>query len=161
MTKNGIIAADGEQMISLSSEKSAEIIARQKPMRVEVIERVRANLENKGISLVQSEEINGFLLSRGSEGVTFYGEPVICLHTNASASGFFEELIHLGQILDGRVKENDDENRLLLEIEAKQRLLMNRRAYGITDFEVEVITKSLNGTLAELDNFRKAGGVNV
>ena len=97
MSKSGIITTDGEQMMtSLSSEKSAEIIAKQKPMDVEVIERVKANLEKKDISLVQSEEIDRYLLSRGSEGVTFFGEPVICLHTNASASGFFEELIHLG-----------------------------------------------------------------
>ena len=161
MRKNGIIGTDGEQMIKFSSEKVAEIIAKQKPMDVEIIERVRDNLEKKGIPLVQSEEMDRYLLSRGSEGVTFYGEPVIGLHTNASASGFFEELIHLGQILDGRAKENDMENKLMLEIEAKQRLLKNRLAYGLTDFEVEVTTQSLNNYLRQLEDFRKAGGANV
>ena len=159
--ESGIIDTDGEQMTNFNSEKSLEILSKQKPMDPEVIARVKANLEKKGIPLVQSEEMDRYLLSRGSEGVTFYGEPLIVLHTNASASGFYEELIHLGQILDGRAKENDEENKIMLEIDAKQRLIKYRRAYGLTDFEVEITTESLNDNLEKLDDLRRVGGTNV
>ena len=62
---------DGELMKILNSLKAQEIVAKQKPMDVEVIKRVKANLEKKGIYVEQSEDINRYLLSRGSEGITF------------------------------------------------------------------------------------------
>ena len=53
------------------------------------------------------------------------------------------------------------ESKLLMEIDAKQRLIKYRRAYGLTDFEVEVTAESLNDYAMQLDDLRKAGGVNV
>ena len=38
--------------------------------------------------------------------------------------------------MSGRADYDSIENRIEMEIEAKERLIRNQRAYGITDFEV-------------------------
>ena len=140
----------------LSSKKAAEIINTQKPIDKEVFERVKESLAKKGIAIHQSEESDKWLISKGAEAVTF-SDGTIVMHTNVSASGFFEELIHYGQIKNGRSIAGDIENNILLEIEAKERLIKNRKAYGITDYEIEVLTDGLNYYKIELEKIRKAG----
>ena len=79
------------------------------------------------------------------------------MHTRVSASGFFEELIHYGQVKGGRAIFGNEENMLSMEIEAQERLLENRRAYKITPFEVETLTNNLNWYKIQLENLRKGG----
>ena len=139
------------------SEKAADIIAKQEPMDPEVIERVKTAVEKQGGIIVQSEEIDRYLERNGREASTFT-DGMMWMHTKVSASGFFEELIHYGQIMSGRAEYGNEENRLLMEIEAKERLIRNRRAYGITDFEVEVLTEALNSYRIQLRELRRVGG---
>ena len=143
-----------EWFIGLISEKAADIIKKQVPVNKEVITRVKRSLAEKGITLEQSAEIDSWLISKGAEAVTF-SNGMMLMHTEVSASGLFEELIHYGQLIGGRVIEGDVENNLLLEIEAKERLLKNRKAYRITDYEVEILTDILNNYKAQLDDIRK------
>ena len=138
------------------SEKAKEIILRQKQMDTGIVQRVKASLSKKGIILEQSEEWDTYLVSQGMEATTF-SDGTMVLHTKVSASGFFEELIHYGQIKSGRATYGNEENMLMLEIEAKERLINNKLAYGITEYEIEVLTDVLNQYRRKLENIRKGG----
>ena len=134
----------------MKSEKYAEIINKQKQMDKEIIERTRRSLANKGVVLYQSVDIDRMLMSRGAEALTF-SDGTIVMHTKVSASGFYEELIHYGQIKANRTIEDDKRNNLLLEIEAKERLIKYRQAYQITDYEVEILTEVLKKYKIDLE----------
>ena len=140
----------------LSSEKVQEIINKQVPVSKDILNRVKNNLTEKGIVLAQSEEIDNYLLSQSKEAAT-YSDGSMIMHTKVSASGFFEELIHYGQIKSGRAVVNDAENNLMMEIETKKRLIKYQKAYRITDYEIEILTNVLNGYIIDLDNLRKGG----
>ena len=140
----------------LNSEKTVEIINTQKPVEKVVFRRVKEALAQKGVHVHQSDETDKWLVSKGAEAVTF-SDGTIVMHTKVSASGFFEELIHYGQIRNGRVVAGDIENNILMEIEAKERLIRYRKAYGITNYEVEVLTDGLDYYKIELNKVRKAG----
>lgn len=56
-------------------------------------------------------------------------------------------MIHLSQIKDRDLYSADRKKselaRLKNEIAAKEKLLKNRKAYGITDYEIEIIKESI------------------
>jgi hypothetical protein len=137
--------------IVLNSEKSREIINRQASMDKETIERVKAALLRQGVDLLQSYEYDEHLVKYGKEAAT-YSDGTMIMHTKVSASGFYEELIHYGQIKSGRAIQGDKQNELLLEIEAKERLIKYRKAYNITDYEIEVLQSVLKQYKALLNN---------
>ena len=85
----------------------------------------------KGVILDQSIELDEYLIKNSKEALTF-SDGTIIMHSNVSASGFFEELIHYGQIKNGRSILNDKKNNLILEIEAKERLIKNKRNCSVT-----------------------------
>ena len=149
--KSGILESE-----MFHSERAAEIIGRQKPIDKAIIKRVEKSLAGKGVTIHQSEDANKWLISKGAEAVTF-SDGMIIMHTDVSASGFFEELIHYGQIKNGRAIAGDMENNILMEIEAKERLITHRKAYGLTDYEVEALTEGLSHYKMELEILRKAG----
>ena len=126
----------------LNSEKSKDIIAKQPPMDIAIVNKVKEALLRKGVVLDQSEEIDEYLIDSGNEAAT-YSDGTIIMHSKVSASGFFEELIHYGQLLNGKVIFGNRENTLLLEIEAQERLIKHQKAYGISDFETEVLKGNL------------------
>ena len=133
------------------SEKAAEIMNNQQPMDTIVVKRVKKVLAEKGVVLEQSAELDKWLISKGAEAITFSNGDII-MHTNVSASGFYEELIHYGQLKNGRAILENEKNNLLLEIEAKERLLKYQKAYKITDYEIEVLTNVLNNYKMRLEN---------
>jgi len=140
----------------LHSEKSREIIEKQVPIDKAIVERVKKALARKGVVLEQSSEWDRHLIMTGREAIT-YSDGTIVMHNRVSASGFFEELIHYGQVRSGRAVYGDEENMLLMEIEAQKRLLAFRGAYKITPFEVEILTNNLNWYTIQLENLRKGG----
>ena len=79
------------------------------------------------------------------------------MHTNVSASGFYEELIHYGQIKSGRAIENNVANNILMEIEAKKRLIKYQKAYKITDYEINITKNVLQYYEIMLDKIRNGG----
>jgi len=153
--KNSIIK-QGVGNTMLSSEKAFKIINKQKPIAQDIINRVKDNLTKKGVLLDQSEELDRYLISTGKEAVTFPDGSII-MHTKVSASGFYEELIHYGQIKSGHAVYNDPENNMLMEIEAKRKLIKYQKAYKITDYEIGIIKNVLNDCIIELENFKKGG----
>jgi len=142
--------------VFFSSEKAREIISKQKPIEKKIVDRVKAALVKKGTILEQSPEWDEHLIRNYAEAVT-YSDGTIIMHTKVSASGFFEELIHYGQVKSGRAIFGDHQNNLEMEIEAKEKLLRNQRAYGVTDFEVELLTNTLQKYRIELETLKKGG----
>ena len=148
-------------LCAIRTEKAIEIINKQIPMDKEVIKRVKQSLVKKGVELLQSEELDIWLVSKGAEAVTFSSGTLIIMHTNVSASGFFEELIHYGQVINGKTKDGDNENILLMEIDAKERLIKCRKPYKITDYEMGILTESLDWYKIKLNEARGERGENV
>ena len=143
----------GDEVMFLHSEKAKELIGKQPPMDKTVVRRVKEALLRKGVVLDQSDEIDRYLIEYGFEAVT-YSEGTIIMHTDVSASGFYEELIHLGQIKSGKTIQENKENNLLMEIEAQERLIKHQKAYGITDFEIEVLKNNCDMYRNELIKLR-------
>jgi len=115
--------------------------------------RIKSAFEKRG-GIVQSDEATDrYLDLREAEGLT-YNENMILLKTNASASAVFEELIHAAQYKQGR-NDGTYENRLLMEIEAQEKLIRYQKVYGISDLENEQTKKALADYYEELKNFRK------
>ena len=65
------------------------------------------------------------------------------MHTNPSASCVFEELIHNQQQVKNGFKEISSREKILYEIEAKEKLLHHIKSYGITEYEEKLTRDSL------------------
>jgi len=135
-----------KQVNNMSTKKykdALEILIYQKPVDKSVFHRVKNALAKRGVVIEQSKEIDRWLVSKSTEAVTF-SDGTMLMHSRVSASGFFEELIHYGQIKSGRADVCNEINNLLLEIEAKERLIKHKKAYRITDFEIVILTDILD-----------------
>ena len=60
--------------------------------------------------------------------------------------------------MSGRVDFDSVENRIRMEIDAKECLIRNQRAYGITDFEVTVLTEALESYKMQLEEMNEGIG---
>ena len=139
----------------LFSEKSEEILSKQKLVDGVLLEKVVKNLRKQDITVWMDNEADRFLNLGGAEATTMYPN-VIVFHSKLSASGMYEELVHLAQIRKlGREPTNIE--KIKLEIEAKEKLLRNKKSYGITDYEENVIKDSINHYSKLLE---KIGGKN-
>ena len=127
----------------LNSEKAQAVILKQIPLDKTVVERVKQALERKGVTLSQSEDIDKNLISRGREATVYDPGDLILMHTRVSVSGFFEELIHYGQILNGHYNRNSPTDIIKMEIEAQEKLIKHRDAYRIPDEEIALLTENL------------------
>jgi len=142
----------------LNSEKAEAIIVKQTPMDRATVERVKKALAKKGVVLAQSEEIDRNLISRGIEAAVLDPGGIILMHTKVSASGFFEELIHYGQIQSRRFDMELSTEIIRMEIEAQERLIKHQKIYHITDDEITVLTENLEHYKMELEE-KEIGGL--
>lgn len=135
--------------IIFNSDKTREILNKQKPVNPEIFSRVKKRLTALGYSVECNSEIDAYLERSGKEASVINtgdeGKAIVFFHTKLSASGLFEELIHLSQIKDRDLYSADRKKselaRLKNEIAAKEKLLKNRKAYGIPDYEIELIQR--------------------
>ncbi len=126
---------------ALFSEKSEEILAKQKLVDPLLLNNVTNRLKEQGITVWMDDEADRFLNRGGAEVTIMYPDTVI-FHSKLSASGMYEELIHLAQIRKlGREPTTIEITQM--EIEAKEKLLRNSKAYGITEYEQEIIKDSI------------------
>lgn len=146
-----------EREMLFFSEKTKEILSKQKPVNKEVLNRVKESFKKIGYSIEQNEEIDAYLERTGREA-TILSSGDIMMHSKVSASGLFEELIHWGQIRKYGTNISKIQN-CLCEIEAKEKLLQNAKAYGITEYEIEVTKESLLFYKKQLEILK--GGSNV
>ena len=122
-------------------------------MDKEKFAKIKSAFEKRGGIIQCDEDTDKYLDFKKAEGLT-YNENLILLKTNASASAVYEELIHAVQYRQGR-NDGTYENRLLMEIEAQEKLIKYQKAYGISDVENEQTKKALADYYEELENFRK------
>lgn len=136
---------------ALFSEKTLKILETQEPVNKKIFTQVKHNLEKQGFTVQCDQETDSYLEKRGQEACvisTSDGKPIILFHSKLSASGMYEELIHLTQINKMRTTIADGKDYLIeiseKEIEAKEKLLRNNKAYGITEYEIEIIKESIS-----------------
>ena len=122
-------------------------------MDKENFEKIKSAFEKHGGIIQCDDDTDKYLDFKKAEGLT-YNEKTILIKTNASSSAIFEELIHSTQYKQGR-NDGTYENRLLMEIEAQEKLIKYQKAYGISDVENEQTKKALIDYYKELANFRK------
>lgn len=135
----------------LFSEKTLKILETQEPVNEKIFIQVKRNLERQGFTIQCDQETDIYLEKRGQEACvisTSDGKPIILFHSKLSASGMYEELIHLTQINKMQTTILDGKEYLIelseKEIEAKEKLLRNSKAYGITEYEIDIIKESIN-----------------
>ena len=111
--------------------------------------RMKAGLERNGVTVWTNDASQEDLDELGAYASTSPDGRNINLGTRMppSASAFFEEIIHVTQI-----KNLPEELRTLsylashltaFEIKAKEKVLRNSKAYGLTDSEIEELKESL------------------
>ncbi|MCL2816116.1 MAG: hypothetical protein FWD23_16100, partial [Oscillospiraceae bacterium] len=60
-----------------------------------------------------------------------------------------------GQIKSGMAVEGHAENNILMEVQAKEKLIKYQKAYKITDYEIDVIKNSISEYKEKLENLKK------
>ena len=104
------------------------------PMNQALFDKMRKALERQGITVMQAKDDDlSYLKSLSAEAT--YGNGYI-MHQDAipSASGFFEEIIHMHQSrLYGELNSSDQVELAAREIDTQYRLLRNGKAYGFTE----------------------------
>ncbi len=127
------------------------------PMPKKQFRRIEKSFKRRGGSILYNDEVNKYLESKKAEAIT-YNESVILIKTNPGRASVFEELIHVSQYKSGK---NDGSylSRLKCEIEAQEKLIINRKAYKLTDAEIKQTQSALSAYVKELAAYNKNGGV--
>ena len=115
---------------------------------------VKAFTQNGGV-IQMSSETDAYLDSKNAEAIT-YNAKTILLRRNPGRASVFEELIHTAQYRNG---ENDGsyESRLKCEIYAQKKLLKYKKAYKLTEAEIEQTKAALHSYEAELREYYQRG----
>jgi hypothetical protein len=96
-------------------------------------QRIKNAFERNGGLIFSSEEYDKRLMQMGAEAVTYNAATIVVISDPIpSVSALFEELIHATQYRTGCAT---GQNVVEMEIEAKEKLIRNQRAYGIPDSE--------------------------
>lgn len=82
---------------ALFSEKSEEILDKQKLVDPSLLNSVTNRLKEQGITVWMDNEADRFLNNSGAEATAMYPD-IIAFHSKLSASGMYEEFIHLTQM---------------------------------------------------------------
>jgi hypothetical protein len=99
--------------------------------------RMKAAFERGGGKVLQGEEVDTYLRWRQVEGLTDNAKQIL-LPSAPSRSAVFEEFLHTAQHRTGMVDDlitryGNAEAERLLEIQAAEKLITNRQAYGISN----------------------------
>lgn len=151
--KSGIIELGSGIMYRKSKDNSIE------PMPKKQLHKIEKSFKRQGGVIQRSKQVDEYLISKQAEAIT-YDEKTILLMSNPGRASVFEELIHATQYKNG---ENDGSyiSRLKCEISAQQKLLLNSKAYRLTDKEIAQTQNALNEYKKELENIKKGGNLNV
>lgn len=110
--------------------------------------------QGQGGVIDQSIEAQRYLDYRGAEACT-WNEKTIQLRTNPTTSDVFEEFIHTAQYRAGKIPDQSVETVLKVEIEAAEKLIKNRRAYGIPNIETRQTIERLKKLRKEYESLRR------
>ena len=137
--------ADGDRIIANGGSMERQDVRENKidgnetadarvPMDEALFLRIKAAFEKRGGIIESGDNIDRHLDSMGAEAATFDESTIIIKRGIPTASTLFEELIHTAQYRKGIVST---ENKDVLELEAKRKLVRNQKAYKIPDHENE------------------------
>ncbi|CAM4339515.1 RHS repeat-associated protein [Paenibacillus endophyticus] len=121
------------------------------PMNTGKFNRMKNAFERHGGLIVPEHEAVPLLNWHGTEASTL-NATTIAFRPNPSTSAVFEEFIHATQYRTGRASGS---NILEMEIEAKEKLIRYRKAYGIPNSETRETIQHLRGYRKELDDQRR------
>ena len=120
------------------------------PMDRDKFLKIKNNLQNRGISVIQDEDGDAFLVAMNAEAMTLSDGSAVIFKSGKipSASAAFEEIIHTTQIknngaLNDYGTESATKEYLRREIEANEKVLKYAKAYGLTDKDVESTSRNL------------------
>lgn len=123
---------------------------------------MKKKLERKGIAVIQDAESDAYLKYMGAEAMTLSDGSAVIFQSGRvpSASAAFEEIIHSTQIkLKGMVETTGDERGnieyLNREIEANEKLLKYKKAYRLTDKDIESVEENLEMYYKKLKEVKK------
>lgn len=132
------------------------------PMQEAKYSTIKSNLAKKGVAVIQDTDGDAFLKAMGAEAMTLSdGSAVIFQSTRVpSASAVFEELIHVTQIREKGVIESTGNTQAAIEylnreIEANEKLLRNKKAYDLTDKDIESIHENLEMYYEKMKEVKK------
>ena len=123
---------------------------------------MKKNFEKQGVAVIQDADGDAFLKGMGAEALTLSDGSAIIFQSGRipSASAVFEETIHVSQIRKKGIIQSTGDVKgsveyLTREIEANEKLLKHRKAYGLTDKDVESVQENLNGYYEDLKEVKK------
>ena len=123
---------------------------------------MKKNLEKHGVSVIQDADGDAYLKGMSAEAITLSDGSAVIFQSGRipSASAMFEETIHVSQIRKkGMIKEAGNTEGIVeylsREIEANEKLLQNKKAYGLTQKDVESVQENLNGYYKALKEVKK------
>lgn len=124
------------------------------PMDRDNFLKIKNNLQNRGISVIQDEDGDAFLVAMNAEAMTLSDGSAVIFKSGKipSASAAFEEIIHTTQIknngaLNDYGTESATKEYLRREIEANEKVLKYAKAYGLTDKDVESTSRNLKNII--------------
>ena len=110
------------------------------PINPADLARMKAAFEKNGGKILMNKDVDGYLKYHGAEGVTDNATSMM-LRSDASRSAVFEEFIHTAQHRTGRYNatieatKSNARTSLLMEIEAAEKLIRNRKAWQLPNNE--------------------------
>ena len=152
---------DKNEQISVEKTENSGIISVEQPylkngteeippMDRDKFLKIKNNLQNRGISVIQDEDGDAFLVAMNAEAMTLSDGSAVIFKSGKipSASAAFEEIIHTTQIknngaLNDYGTESATKEYLRREIEANEKVLKYAKAYGLTDKDVESTSRNL------------------
>ncbi len=101
--------------------------------------KIKAAFERHGGIIDQSAEAQRYLDYKGANAITLNDDTVV-MRTDPTTTEVFEEFIHVGQFRRGEIAEPGDKS---AEISAMEKLIRNRKAYGIPNSETRQTMRRL------------------
>lgn len=150
---NEMLTNGADNGIMYRKKKDNEFI---EPMpRGQLMRIVKAFRRNGGVIQMDAATDHWLKNVKHVEGITYNANTILLMRKPGRAS-VFEELIHTTQYRQGKL-DGSERQRLICEIEAKEKLLKYRKTYKLTDKEIKDTERLLLMHRKELDIIDKGG----
>lgn len=112
--------------------------------------KIKSGLEKNGIAVIQDADGDAYLKHMNAEAMTLSDGSAVIFQSGRvpSASAVFEEMIHTSQIKKNGMIESTGDIKAYVEylnreIEANEKLLKYKKAYGLTKEDIESVEENL------------------
>jgi hypothetical protein len=146
LEKSSIINVEKGQKKPYTKIKAEDI----PPMDTNRFNIMKKGLEKNGIAVIQDSDGDDYLKGMGAEAITLSDGSAVIFQSGRvpSASAAFEEIIHTTQIRTNGMVDLTIESQSAIEyckreIEANEKLLKYKKAYGLTPEDIESVSENL------------------